>query len=114
MTQTLDDRAKEEADLLLDCAERYESLNISPAQACKLSTLIADQATALKLAQERLEIPEGAHDNFPDGISCRDETIKLLEEQLKEAQERVEELESEMELRKELNISKLEQALSKE
>jgi hypothetical protein len=36
----------------------------------------------------RFEIPPEDRPNWPDGITCRDETIKLLEEQLGRARQR--------------------------
>lgn len=96
--KTLDERAKEEADLLLDCAEEYESLNICPAQACKLSTLIADQSKALTKANERVDaLVEHIADNDPEWEKSTVDRIfkEYRDEQAKQALQDKQETDSE-------------------
>jgi hypothetical protein len=47
----------------------------------RLEITYAWQCTGEDPELKRIEIPPEERDSFPDGITCRDETIKLLEEQ---------------------------------
>lgn len=59
----------------------------------RLEITHAWQCTADDTELKRIEIPPEERDSFPDGITCRDATIKLLEEQNERQAGRIRKLE---------------------
>lgn len=59
----------------------------------RLEITHAWQCTADDTELKRIEIPPEERDSFPDGITCRDATIKLLEEQSERQAARIRKLE---------------------